>query len=217
MLWFERQSLITGAKDKSTRIKAAFRQLESKAEGKTESGRLLEAGKTQSGELTKQKVDVAAPVCSCCGEELQLPCWICIECEHDTLLCTACDASRKRCASDHPSHSTHSYLHHALWIRTSQLVSARKPTPQTEIAKLDKRLDDIEGRIHEKLETRMTSLEGGMSALGDRIVSVEQQFSQKVTVLEGKFATLESKMDRMISLLECPPWARGLGNGVHPE
>lgn len=104
------------------------------------------------------------------------------------LICMECDEKRRPVSMAHLSIHSHTVRHRMLWIRTSQAVSARRPTPQTEVAKLDKRLEDVEGRLQEQLERRLTAIEGRMTSVEERVRRIESGMNEK--------------MDRVIGLLQ---------------
>ncbi|KAH9480236.1 hypothetical protein JR316_0006834 [Psilocybe cubensis] len=172
---YELSDVIFKARRRSTRLIAAFKNLETKAK-RLELQNNEEINGSKVGQLQigpDLDLDSVAPtsevslMCACCSTDLTLPFWACVSCELDTLFCLKCEPLIQHFQPRYNNSENHSYKHARLLITSENKIS----TESREI-RLEKQLSSM--------GDRMASLQNGMAAL-------EESVNNRLDAIHAKF------------------------------
>ncbi|KAI0762326.1 hypothetical protein C8Q74DRAFT_143012 [Fomes fomentarius] len=136
--------------------------------------------------------------CIACRGEVSRPCWYCIECEDDTFLCSACEASNKVIKGKHK-------LAHGL-------VLCQPPRDETETdlghpAWLGRRMDALEGRFDKMshdIIVRFDTLSKKVDASRSNGVPCHETMAAAVperSMLQERVDGLDERMQRIETML----------------
>ncbi|KDR82341.1 hypothetical protein GALMADRAFT_237605 [Galerina marginata CBS 339.88] len=157
--------IIPQARLLSERIKTSAKASEDKkTSNKDRDGRGLKgydakaAKDTDTENLFTSRPSFTALICACCGEDVTLPCWACLTCVLDTLICLDCERKGERVRPREGLDDTHSEKHILLRIndsaniKTSELNGSRV---ETYLSKMESR---INARIDDALEQKVNEV-----------------------------------------------------------
>ncbi|KDR82349.1 hypothetical protein GALMADRAFT_817903 [Galerina marginata CBS 339.88] len=94
--------------------------------------------------LLTSRPSIIALTCACCGKDVTLPCWACIACVLDTLICLDCERQGKRVQPREGSPGVHSREHYLLRINDSANTKASEVNGsrvETHLAKMERRIN----------------------------------------------------------------------------
>ncbi|KAG6908276.1 hypothetical protein DXG01_005482 [Tephrocybe rancida] len=143
--------------------------------------------------------------CAICQKVVALPCWVCLKCEPDRLVCNSCDmehqtpppVGKMTDMSISEFESIHG-LHAMLWIRDDQSVVI----PNTDqLTRVEDRLSGMEALVKNQLgeaATRFAGVERQLDEQSKVIQSVIQSVGHSV---DHRLSSLESRFDSLETLL----------------
>ncbi|EAU90989.2 hypothetical protein CC1G_02376 [Coprinopsis cinerea okayama7 len=180
--------IVESAKATLGRIKGLFRNVESgmreQEAGGGDHGSLPTPRSSRGMEERANAEDILA--CACCQQKVKTPCWACVVCVRDTLICHDCDVKRAPAAPSGPSPG-HSTSHALVRIRDSSIVG-QNATTEEKLAALQQRLVNLEHKVAD-----------GLAAIDNK---VEEKLSRLEARLEHRLATFEANAELRFDTLE---------------
>ncbi|KAF8912168.1 hypothetical protein CPB84DRAFT_1957799 [Gymnopilus junonius] len=198
-------TIIPEARSRSERVKASFKALEHST---TDSDRKELEKKTSrapdADKLIKSKPSLTALVCACCGKALTLPCWVCVICATDTLICLDCQSKGKLIPKREGVSSIHLRHHPLLRINQSDEVKTNEPKPNrldADLVKMEERINDslsqLEHKIEQNMEARNKELHSRSTVLQERLEKLETKVDQQL-------GTMTSLLQELLNTMKSP-------------
>ncbi|KAG6908278.1 hypothetical protein DXG01_005484 [Tephrocybe rancida] len=137
--------------------------------------------------------------CAICQKVVALPCWVCLTCEPDRLVCSRCDKEHqtpppmgKMTDMTISQFEGIHGLHAMLWIRDDQSVLIPNTDQLTRVEELVKNQQG-------EASTRFAGVERQLDEQSQVIQSVGHSIERRLSSLESRFKSTESRFDSMES------------------
>ncbi|KAG6905854.1 hypothetical protein DXG01_000398, partial [Tephrocybe rancida] len=165
------QKTITSARSLSEKMKLRFRMSDDDVES------------TKDDSVT----DSHPQTCSVCKEEIHLPCWVCLECESEDVICNACDEKHRALlpveriwsSATSKAEGVHA-MHPMVWIRDDQYVDI---PIFDQLSRVEGRLNTVEEIVRKREEKVPQRIAEGQVA--ERLATLELQIGKLVEASSG--------------------------------
>ncbi|KAF5372882.1 hypothetical protein D9758_001516 [Tetrapyrgos nigripes] len=135
------------------------------------------------GPVTSSRKFKASTTCGSCGIVAMVPCWVCLNCDPDTFICSDCESRNLSSSPDSPCPS-HKSSHILLSIHDTspETVAASDVSHDSHDSEqymvLKKRIACLESRLNDESDERFKELES-------RLMSLEKSFDKRIEDMEG--------------------------------
>jgi len=185
-------TMIPQARLRSERIKASF-----KASAVPKHPQNIDKVWRATDNVVTSRPIIMSLACACCGQDLTLPCWACVTCAIDTLICLECERKKKLVPKSDKAPSAHS-LHHPL-LRINQIEEIKLETSELKATRLETQLTDMEARIN-----------SGLSGLEQKVNLQLEEMKAAVDDVGKKFGQLNQPVNGT-----SPNFEQGLAHGPY--
>ncbi|KAJ7821616.1 hypothetical protein B0H14DRAFT_3875859 [Mycena olivaceomarginata] len=154
------------------------------AEQKVEENEGLKGDANQDSSENKAKY----PQCVYCEQIVFQPCWFCVECDDNVIICSDCERKQWKLSEAVPKYSSHKWYHVLIEAKVQE---PRLPRPDT-----DARFAILEQKIaqHEKgMHLRLDGLDTAVARCGQKVDTVALQ--QRLAKLEALLSEVLSKLN----------------------
>ncbi|KDR73637.1 hypothetical protein GALMADRAFT_142100 [Galerina marginata CBS 339.88] len=178
----ELATMIPHARLRSERIKASFKasaarkQLSQGHEVKTTKNVGISKAWRDSDDAVRSRLTTLPLICACCRKELTLPCWACVTCVLDTLICIDCEHRGEPVPQPEGASSVHSRYHPLLRINHSEEIneSELKPTRlEAQLLEMEARtsfgFDEGLLRLEQKINLQLEEMRATVDEVGKKI------------------------------------------------
>ncbi|KAJ6608452.1 hypothetical protein B0H10DRAFT_1815812 [Mycena sp. CBHHK59/15] len=160
-----------------------------KAKFKAAASLLLGVDGGTSGHGGNTKTSRSQMLCCCCGKPVSLPCWVCVDCRDEPLICMDCDGKKVSALLKGPCPG-HAFAHPLILVRNADPVP-EPVTTDVRIVELDSKVAALEEKLEKKL-----------SGLDSKIAALEEKLETKLSGMDSNMAALEERLERRFGTLE---------------